>query len=61
MIFTHAFDLHDELVHQSQVVSALFTEVLFANLSGLLLTVFCSKGHAGKLIGEPRIVEARRD
>ena len=59
MIFAHAFDLHDELVHQPKVARVLLTKVLFANLSGLLLTVFRSKGHAIDGTGHRTVVERR--
>ena len=45
MIFSGTLDLGDEFIHQPQVALVLFPEVVFAHLSGLLVTVFGSKGH----------------
>ena len=45
MVLPGALDLDDEFIHQPQIALVLFPEVLFADLSGLMVTVFGSKGH----------------
>ena len=45
LVFTRTLNLDNVFVHEAQLVSVLFTEMLFADLGDLLLAVFGSEAH----------------